>query len=160
MNSVTFLTPTTNPFKDLYCVVIIRIEMAKRKHNEHEHYYYPAKYPRYDDYTPIERDYYSLPVNNSQQHHHHKYHLRPREPFNYYHRFASHAHLSYHPTIRVKDEYKSRNAHSYSLNGHRFSNSSTASSRKRRLGALKEVADERKRQYVDYPDGSGVSKLF
>lgn len=86
----------------------------------------PTKFPRRNA-CPLDRDYYSLPQNDAcPYHHHHKYHLRPREQTRYLPRTIPAA-------ARIAKEDIRRNAHSYSLNGHRHSNSSTASSRKRKL---------------------------
>lgn len=110
--------------------------MAKRKRElDNCHAYRPAKYPHYDKYPPLERDFYSMPVNDVRKH---SYHLRPREHYHYYGRVPQHPALA---ACKASAEESKRNAHSYSINGHRHSNSSTASSLKRRLMTFKEDVD-------------------
>lgn len=110
-----------------------------------------------------ERDYFSLPQYDKPACRH-KYHLRSfehRKPVNYYSysSLAANAYVSLqnrnHPAATNPNavaDIARRNAHSYSINGHakRFSsNSSSISSRKRTLEALKKepvpsVAKKRK----------------
>ncbi len=124
--------------------------MAKRRHEQDNHYH-PAKYPRYDnDYPPLERDFYSLPVNDTRKH---PYHLRPREHYRYYGRVPPLAPYLANPGPQGAE--KERNAHSYTVNGHRYSNSSTASTRKRRLMTLKEEVDCGLRRRLTAASGAG-----
>ncbi len=118
--------------------------MAKREREADKCYpVYPlVKRPRYsNEYPPLERDFYSLPGNDVRKH---SYHLRPREHYHYYGRVPQHpAVTSYQHSTQGSE----RNAHSYSINGCRFSASSTASSRKRKLMTLKEGKLEVRRHH-------------
>lgn len=95
----------------------------RRPRDENNVSYHATKRPRYD--YMHKRDYVSLP---QQEVFHHKYYLRPYEHRRPIEMYGCGGHNE--PVCR-------RNAHSYSLNGHRCSNSSTASSRKRKLEGLK-----------------------
>ena len=127
--------------------------MAKRKRGDYSGQQ-PTKFPRRDG-CPLDRDYYSLPQNDACTYHHHKYHLRPREHSKYLPRTIPAA-------ARIAKADCRRNAHSYSLNGHRHSNSSTASSRKRKLEEqlLSVKAEVGRKRQRDQGTSSGVSLLI
>lgn len=88
--------------------------------------HYPAKRPRYDYLH--ERECVSLPQQEACCH---KYYLRPYE-----HCRPVELYGCRNPFDHDQPDLCRRNAHSYSLNGHRCSNSSTASGRKRKLEGM------------------------
>lgn len=120
------------------------------------------------------RDYFSLPQYDKPVCQH-KYHLRSfehRKPVNYY--SITHSSLTANSFVSLPNRNHTaatnpnsvndvrRNAHSYSINGHtkRFSNSSSVSSRKRKLEVLKNdtvAAVVKKRKQVSKEQQEDVS---
>lgn len=133
----------------------IELEMAqKRRYREYDYNCLsqnPSKRPRNEPYL-FERDYMSLPQNDHVYHYRYpcRYDLRPQE-----HR---------RPPVQLYStaiSFQRRNAHSYSLNDQRCSNSSTASSRKRKVDEWrKESQRNRKRPHEDQSRAGPVSLLI